>query len=333
MQKPIHDENNKIAADIFNIEAPDNNARKMLVKAQKRIELKTNFTENSPSMSSPAIKHNIKVNLQNNYEFQNIVADVKIDTEDLKSLDSLSPDSSAGLSNETSGPTFNKNSRGVGRGFDGVGRGTHGTGYGIGSVISEVGAADLGGLGIGDSNKGIGLFGTGAEPGHGLVAKVYVTGGLIRIMPNFSKLDPIKIFITPNLDVERRYYTDGFPISNGEIVIEDFAVNFKCKLAILKSGVHMFELISDDGSKLYINGKIVINNDGIHDVISKKSFLNLNKGFHDVEVQYFQGPRIHLALQWFYQAPGEERKIVPPEVIFHPNKETDMRMLNDLILK
>ena len=92
------------------------------------------------------------------------------------------------------------------------------------------------------------------------------------------------------------------------------------KLAVDTPGVYMFEMLSDDGSKLYINGKPVVDNDGTHGPSSRRASIRLNAGFHPVEIHYFQGPRFQIALQWFYKPPNRPRQIVPAEVIFHPGK-------------
>ena len=60
--------------------------------------------------------------------------------------------------------------------------------------------------------------------------------------------------------------------------------------------------LSDDGSKVFINDKLLINNDGIHGP-RKIGQLSLDKGFHRLNVQYFQGPRFAIALELFWIAP------------------------------
>ncbi|MYB96583.1 hypothetical protein F4054_18160 [Candidatus Poribacteria bacterium] len=85
-------------------------------------------------------------------------------------------------------------------------------------------------------------------------------------------------------------------------------------------GVYVFELYSDDGSQLYIDGSLVVDNDGIHPGISRRGRVKLGTGIHPVEIRYFQGPRHAIALQWFYQPPNGSRQIVPPDVIYHPGE-------------
>jgi len=73
-------------------------------------------------------------------------------------------------------------------------------------------------------------------------------------------------------------------------VFENFAIRFRAELKIDTPGIYTFELNSDDGSQLYINGKLVIDNDGIHATVSKQGSIKLDMGIHPVEIHYFQGP-------------------------------------------
>src|SRR5262249_20785989 len=55
------------------------------------------------------------------------------------------------------------------------------------------------------------------------------------------------------------------------------------------AGKYMFILSSDDGSRLLIDGKKVVDNDGIHATETKSGSVELTKGVHQVIVDYFQG--------------------------------------------
>ena len=172
-----------------------------------------------------------------------------------------------------------------------------------------------------DISRGLGIFDTGAMLGHGFIGEVYVFGGPISRMPNFDRLLPADTFIAANLNVSTRDYMIGFPMPDMLSVTENFAIRFRAELKIDTPGIYTFELSSDDGSKLYINGELVIDNDGIHGTVSKQDSIKLDIGIHPVEIHYFQGPRFRIALQWFYQPPNSSRKIVvPPDIIYLPSE-------------
>jgi len=54
------------------------------------------------------------------------------------------------------------------------------------------------------------------------------------------------------------------------------------------SNWHSFQLSSDDGSNLYFNGGIVINNDGLHGVQTVSGTKFIEYGFYTFELDFFQ---------------------------------------------
>lgn len=265
---------------------------------------------------------------------------------DLPQSEAPSPVANASLGEDgtLAGPVVAEGQRGTGVGGPGHrGRGTGGYGSGThfakGTGAADVGLATLEGIGT-----GLGIFDTNVITGHGLIGEVYVPGGPIHRMPNFDLLTPIYTFVTPNLDIAKRDYTEGFPTSERQHIVENFAIRFRGELAIDTPGVYHFGLYSDDGAKLYIDGVLVVNNDGIHEGSGRSKRITLSKGIYPVEIQYFQGPRYSIALQWYYAPPNEPYsetkrsvsitlpawrlrseeyilgRIVPPEVIYRPGK-------------
>lgn len=261
---------------------------------------------------------------------------------DVPQTDAPSPVSNASFGEDgtLAGPVGIDGQRG-----GGVGRPGHGqrSGDGIGERFAHgTGTADAGIEVLDGIDAGLGIFGTDVMPGHGLIGQVYVPGGVIQQMPDFDQLTPVYTFITPNLDISKREYTQGFPTPEMQSVVEDFAIRFRGELAIDTPGRYIFGLLSDDGTKLYINGTLVVDNDGIHAAIGKKGEITLEAGRHPVEIHYFQGPRYAIALQWFYQPPIERSSattyrisvttptlrwswesnipgtVVPPEIIYRP---------------
>ena len=210
----------------------------------------------------------------------------------------------------TAGPVVIEGHKGSGVGVPGRG------GNDIGERLAHrTSATDIGLAAFDGMDAGLGIFGIDVMPGHGLIGQVYVPGGEIRQMPDFASLTPIYTFVTPNLDVSVRAYTKGFPTPESQTVIENFAIRFRGELAIDTSGIYTFWLLSDDGSKLYINNDLVINNDGVHGITNSKGRKDLSKNFsvswnisrhsvelgkrrsiklvaglHPFEIEYFQGP-------------------------------------------
>ncbi|MBX3377793.1 MAG: S8 family serine peptidase [Phycisphaeraceae bacterium] len=65
------------------------------------------------------------------------------------------------------------------------------------------------------------------------------------------------------------------------------AVKFTGLINIPSTGVYTFTVASRDGSRLIVDGRIVVLNDGLHDVVSRSGTVLLERGLHRVECQYF----------------------------------------------
>lgn len=70
-------------------------------------------------------------------------------------------------------------------------------------------------------------------------------------------------------------------------------------ISIPEDDVYTFRLISDDGSQLLINGKQVIDNDGLHGAELVDGSVALKKGMHEMHLEFFQGyGGKNVILQW-----------------------------------
>lgn len=68
---------------------------------------------------------------------------------------------------------------------------------------------------------------------------------------------------------------------------DHFAIWFKSSLALPGSGTYTFYTQSDDGSKILIDGKVLVDHDGSHSSSSKSNHIELEEGLHSIEVLYF----------------------------------------------
>lgn len=314
-------EKESISAEILEVDSEKRVKRQVL---PPRLRLMARAADGAASSDSPASPtYAPRVSAPKAPVHTDIVPDV-VTHADIPKTDRPSAVSNAsfGDGKTLGGPVVIEGQNGRGAGGVGVGFGgpdRQGSGVGMG-LASGMGVSEIG-LDIPIRiDAGLGIFGTEVRPGHGLVGQVYVPGETILQMPDFDSLVPVYTFVTANLDVPTRSYTRGFPTPEMQSVVENFAIRFRAELEINIPGVYVFELYSDDGSELYIDGALVVDNDGIHPSISRQGRIKLGTGIHAVEIHYFQGPRHAIALQWFYQPPNGSRQIVPPDVIYHPGK-------------
>ena len=69
---------------------------------------------------------------------------------------------------------------------------------------------------------------------------------------------------------------------------QNFTVRWTGQLLVEKSGEYGFATASDDGSRLYIDGRMVVDNGGSHSW-AKKTEVQLSFGTHRLEVRLDQG--------------------------------------------
>ena len=78
---------------------------------------------------------------------------------------------------------------------------------------------------------------------------------------------------------------------------DQFALKFDAVFEASHEGEYQFDLASDDGSRLWVDGRLVVENDGVHATQSKAGTVRLAKGVHEVTVGFFE------------QAGGEELRV------------------------
>jgi hypothetical protein len=62
---------------------------------------------------------------------------------------------------------------------------------------------------------------------------------------------------------------------------------FEGYITVPSDGVYFFDLTSEDGSKLYVAGRLVIDNDGVHNRVSQTGGIALRAGAHKIRTEYF----------------------------------------------
>lgn len=139
------------------------------------------------------------------------------------------------------------------------------------------------------------VFGTTVVIPSGLKGLVYHIHRNTKRLPDFKKLKPAGPPIyTASLNVPAQDFRQGFPGVTKRT--EWFAIDYTGKFWIAKPGAYKFNMMSDDGAKVYIDDEVVIDNDGIHPPIWKAGTVELSGGLHYIRVSYFQGPRWAVAL-------------------------------------
>ena len=97
---------------------------------------------------------------------------------------------------------------------------------------------------------------------------------------------------------------------------DNFGLVFEGKVTVPRDGLYKFSLGSDDGSMLYINNEVIIDNDGYHGMEHKRAGRALKTGTYTVKLIYFEatgGEDLKLSVQ----APGSENITDLSEFLSH----------------
>ncbi|SDN58626.1 PA14 domain-containing protein [Lutimaribacter pacificus] len=100
--------------------------------------------------------------------------------------------------------------------------------------------------------------------------------------------------------------------------IDKFAAQYQGFLNVSNAGSYTFYLTSDDGSALYLDGQLVIDNDGAHSATLQTITLDLESGAHEIEIRYFDNLREQvLTLEWDGPDSGGERQVIGGDSFAH----------------
>lgn len=114
-------------------------------------------------------------------------------------------------------------------------------------------------------------------------------------LPDFKNLKPVKTGVADSV-----FNINLLPRKTG------FACLLEGYFEASEDGYYIFGVVSNDGTKLFINGKMVIDNVSPRSEEGLKSFiLPLEKGFYPIRLEYFQ-KNGDMNLQLLYLAPGKE---------------------------
>ena len=147
----------------------------------------------------------------------------------------------------------------------------------------------------------------------GLMAEYfYFTQG--DSLPNLDSRVPDVTRIEPRID-----YADSSQawVTGGQST--NFAVRWTGHLIVSTAGEYTFYLGSDDGSKLFLNGAMIIDNDGLHSFRTRTSVpVSLGVGPQRITILYFQRSGANGA-RFQYQGPdsGGQVVTVPSTVLGH----------------
>ena len=137
---------------------------------------------------------------------------------------------------------------------------------------------------------------------QGVTLRTYYT-------PPLTQLCTLKSGQTPNVDKlmsNINYSTDEDFGGN-----DNFISHVTANLTVETPGAYTFRLSSDDGSRMTLDGKLLIDNDGLHGTEAVEGTTTLDVGVHDLFVEMFEATNGQaLKLEW--KVPGTSSFVLVP---------------------
>lgn len=128
--------------------------------------------------------------------------------------------------------------------------------------------------------------------------------GRFYVVPDFSTLTPVSSGIVPTFSLSPRKQEDNF------------SFKFSDYVEVPTDGEYTFYCQSNDGSKLYIGDRLVINNDGEHNTKELSGVIGLKAGKHTITVGYIETAGANVLLVSF-AGPGIPKQEIPATRLFH----------------
>jgi hypothetical protein len=144
------------------------------------------------------------------------------------------------------------------------------------------------------------------EPG--LVAEYFAGGG-----DGFPAASQKPVFVRVDKNVDYPEVGGDF---YGTRLTENFQARWTGILRVEKAGRTQFWTESDDGSRLTVAGKVVVDNPGQHPMTEKTGAAELAAGDHEVKIEYFQGGGgAGIVVSW--QPAGGTKQAIPAKAFLH----------------
>jgi hypothetical protein len=150
----------------------------------------------------------------------------------------------------------------------------------------------------------------GADPG--LVGEYFQMEGTLE---DFPTIEPTRKPTLARVDKDINFAStlEAFP---GTKLMDNFYVRWTGLIKIPKDARYKFFLNSDDGSRLFLDGKKVVDNGGTHAMTEESGEAELKAGDHDIKVEFFEAESdAGCILSW--EAADVPKEVVPASAFFH----------------
>lgn len=146
----------------------------------------------------------------------------------------------------------------------------------------------------------------GTQPG---VRVRYYELPALSVLPNWALFTPYATEVVSAIDYAS---TDGEFAGSGRA--DQVGAVYEGWLSIPQAGLWTLSTQSDDGSKLFLNGALVVDNDGLHGMQTRQGIVALAAGKHRLRVEFFEnGGGAGLLVRW--SGPGRSTQVIPASAL------------------
>ena len=147
----------------------------------------------------------------------------------------------------------------------------------------------------------------------GLVASYYSFAGSLSRLPDVSGAAVVASGVVGHVAFAKTASAwDDVPAD----LTDRYAAVYEGALRVRDSGRYTLTLTSDDGSRLWLDGRPVVDHDGAHTMSAKSVALPLCEGLHDLKIEYFENTG-DAGLEFSWTRPDGVKEQVSRRNLFH----------------
>lgn len=146
----------------------------------------------------------------------------------------------------------------------------------------------------------------------GWVGEYYHTGERIQdflvlepgVKPRFKRVDK-------RIDFDRTVAP-----FHGTKLVDDFFIRWTGIVKVPRPGKWKFLTVSDDGSRLLVDRRKVVDNGGSHEMREAAGEIDLEAGDHELVIEYFDR-YAHAGIRVLWEGPGQNKDVIGAQFVFH----------------
>lgn len=140
----------------------------------------------------------------------------------------------------------------------------------------------------------------------GLLMEVYdAKGHAWQRLPVFDKLESVASEVVDRVVLRQEHKKDYI------------GLRFTGYLIVREAGEYVFGTESDDGSTIHLGGQLIVDNDGLHGVQTRKAKLRLERGLFPIRIRWYNGEHSPTLRAW-WTGSSQSQMAFGGDDVYHP---------------